>query len=397
MDLIDVDLTALCDLLDGDGDLSEEIELPHASILGVPSDATVGREERTPPPAGTKPTKRVRSSTKTELGYLKAKHDDLVTQLTALQTATSDSSSMGVWEQRAKSQGQEAQRSLQENARLKEALNEQIGLIDALQRVFRKKPRLSAFPSSDLAEWKAARLGSTGRHEALQLLLDHQYADMDSQWIRHGLHDTSASSETLKKAFIRSSHDIMLVHCVQCSTWSAPFDHVASVLWDMVSVKIKVDFANQYVSEVSFVRSFVRSFVPCVSRVSAQRVEAVDDNTVYTRFCAEFPNKYLPAVDGRLASKRYISARRVVIVYRSILDDVLVPLDPQHLKDNQRGWVAVEPCGNSQTRLTILTCQTPPLAPSLRVEAGAMSEYMLTLFAQNAAAFDASLAMALSQ
>ncbi|ETV92421.1 hypothetical protein, variant 1 [Aphanomyces invadans] len=391
----DTDLALLDEFLRDDGSLCEENFLPHAQPPPPPSDAVIAAsvdrlwadsDEMAPPPPATcndrvstpKRGKRNRVYMKDELEYLRAKHDELVAQVAAIKQAAVPRQS--VWARRAKDQAEEAQRVLQENARLKEALDEQLKMVDALHRIFSKKPRLAVFPSSsgDFAEWKAATLGSTGRRRALHRLLDHQFAAMESQWIRNDVYAATALASPgspVKKGYVRSG-TFLVVHFVQCSTWDAPFTRVGDVLWDMVSVKVKIEFANQYVSE---------------------RVEAFDDDTMYSRFSATLPQPYLPAVDGRLASKRFREPNRVVIVYRSIVEDVLLPHDPRHLQDNQSGWVLIEPWGDNRTKLSILTCQTPPLAPSLSIEAGAMSEYMLGMFAQNTIMFDNAIAAALAR
>ncbi|ETV76364.1 hypothetical protein H257_09401 [Aphanomyces astaci] len=401
---VDADLALLDEFLLDDGSLCEEIFLPSAAVAASaienPTPGPVETSTPSPPSASSsgaakssrsadepasssgKRGRRNRVYMKDELEYLRAKHDELVAQIDALNAAAVPPPS--IWAQRAKDQAHEAQRVLQENARLKEALDEQIKVVAALHRIFSKKPRLAVFPSNssgDLAEWKLAKLGSSGRRDAMKRLLDHQFAAMESQWIRNDVYAATAMAApgaAVKKAFVRSGslyHDVLVVHFVQCSTWSAPFTTVADVLWDMVSVKVKIEFANQYVSE---------------------RVEAFGDDMMYTRFSATLPQPDLPAVDGRLASKRFVSSNRVVIVYRSILDDVLLPHDSQHLQDNQSGWVVVEPWGDNGTKLSILTCQTPPLAPSQSIQAGAMSEYMIGMFTQNAAAFDNAIATALA-
>ncbi|RHZ34564.1 hypothetical protein DYB31_000328 [Aphanomyces astaci] len=411
---VDADMALLDEFLLDDGSLCEEIFLPSAAVAASatenPTPSPV--ETSTPPPPSAASSGAAKSSRsadepasssgkrgrrnrvymKDELEYLRAKHDELVAQIDALNAAAVPPPS--IWAQRAKDQAHEAQRVLQENTRLKEALDEQIKVVAALHRIFSKKPRLAVFPSNssgDLAEWKLAKLGSSGRRDAMKRLLDHQFAAMESQWIRNDVYAATAMAApgaAVKKAFVRSGslyHDVLVVHFVQCSTWSAPFTTVADVLWDMVSVKVKIEFANQYVSEVRPVHNI--------------RLRMITSSIGYFHialFSATLPQPDLPAVDGRLASKRFVSSNRVVIVYRSILDDVLLPHDSRHLQDNQSGWVVVEPWGDNGTKLSILTCQTPPLAPSQSIQAGTMSEYMIGMFTQNAAAFDNAIATALA-
>ncbi|KDO16177.1 hypothetical protein SPRG_18288 [Saprolegnia parasitica CBS 223.65] len=75
------------------------------------------------------------------------------------------------------------------------------------------------------------------------------------------------------------------------------------------------------------------------------------------------PYPRLPPVESRIACRRYDEATRVVIVWRSILDDALFPMPTHHLKGDECGWVVVQQTDANHARLLSYSTTKPPLVP----------------------------------
>ncbi|KAF0683443.1 Aste57867_24477 [Aphanomyces stellatus] len=390
LDLEELNLPILDDLLVDDGMICEEIFLPLAATNAMcrPPTATGGHvvdsgsidstsldgDDNAGQSTLSRPPKRVRASMKHELDYLRIKHASLVHQLRALEVGDVQKP-RHAWEERAKDQMQAAQRALHENARLKEALDDQLKMVEALRRVFLKKPRLSVFPTPG-SDWKIGKLGSSCRQEAVAELLAHQHTMMETEWIRNDMYTHAASTAKVKQAFVRSCchEQVLLVQFIQCSTWPVPVAQLAPLLWDIATMKTKVDFPTKSVME---------------------RIGSFGDDIMYTRSRTATPGN--PAVDGRYVTKRATDDRHQLIIWRSIVEDTLWPIQGTDLTDIQSGWIRMTPTGvdGQHTRLSILSSHTPPLAPTDSVQAGAITEFLIGILSTNSIALDMALTHAL--
>ncbi|KDO25184.1 hypothetical protein SPRG_09458 [Saprolegnia parasitica CBS 223.65] len=130
-------------------------------------------------------SRKRRASPKEELTYLRAKHEDLVAQYSALQSAQPWEETS--WKAKALAQAQDAQKARHENESLKATLHESLKLLHALQHVLHKRPKLAHFhirateDENDL--WRRAILRTTQRHLDLERLMALQYDKLETEWI----------------------------------------------------------------------------------------------------------------------------------------------------------------------------------------------------------------------
>ncbi|EQC25960.1 hypothetical protein SDRG_16178 [Saprolegnia diclina VS20] len=326
----------------------------------------------------TAPTKRMRTTPKEELEYLHSKQRYLLTQLKTLQAAVIVPTDDDPWHKRAQNQAQAAQRALQENVRLKAAYEDQLKMIQALERVFQKKPKLT-HPTPkhhDLLPWRRYMLGVENREEDLEAILRHQYDKLDTEFIRHKvypLRDSLVGDDTLTtREFVESTADNIVLHLVRCKRWPIDYESFSRILWDFVSLNVKI---------------------PVKNKVDSERLQSFQNDTlVYTRHTARTWSEHMdiPPVEGRTASMRFVEKDRVVIVWKSIADDALVPFSDQvHVKDNKAGWAVITPDGPHGCRLAAYSRLTTPVLPSM--QRGSMTETILSLYATNSGRFDAAL------
>ncbi|KDO24902.1 hypothetical protein SPRG_09546 [Saprolegnia parasitica CBS 223.65] len=275
--------------------------------------------------------KRQRTSLRHEILHLRAKHLALTAQLQSLSAErAADPASYSVWANRAKDQATSVQLARQENARLQEMVRDQLKFISSLQRVMAKKPKLCDFAS--VAPWEMATLGATGRREAKEKLMRHQYDKLETEWIRHGLYEYEAGTTSVRKRYIESQDDALWVHFAECHFWSVDYQVLADIVWGM--------FTQQLRSQPH-----------------------TDGNSTYFRYTAKVASGAIPPIDGRLFLRRYIETGRIVFVSRSILDDALFPSDPTRFLDNQCAWIIVQRTGDATARLTSHARFSPPLVP----------------------------------
>ncbi|KDO24897.1 hypothetical protein SPRG_09541 [Saprolegnia parasitica CBS 223.65] len=372
----EITLSNVSDFLAELGDFAAPAKPSRPASAGTsPSPSSSSSPSSTMPTA---PAKRMRTTPKEELEYLHSKQRYLLTQLKTLQAAVAVPANDDPWHKRAQNQAQAAQRALQENVRLKAAYEDQLKMIQALERVFQKKPKLQdATPKhQDLLPWRRYMLGVNNRERDMEAILRHQYDKLDTEFIRHNvyqLRDTLVCDGALtKREFVESTADNIVLHFVRCKRWPIDYLSFSRLLWDFVSLNVKV---------------------PVKTKVDSERLQSFqNDMLVYTRHTARPWSEHMdiPPVVGRTASMRFLEKDRVVIVWKSIADDALVPFpDHDHVKDNKAGWAVITPDGPDGCRLATYSRLTTPVFPSM--QRGSMTETILSLYETNSGRFDAAL------
>ncbi|KDO21998.1 hypothetical protein SPRG_12857, partial [Saprolegnia parasitica CBS 223.65] len=160
---------------------------------------------------------------KHEIEVLHAKHMELQRQLQLLQLLRAPPRPLTPWQARAMRQAEAAQRTLQENSRLKRLVNEQRKVLAALERSLRKCPRLlSRDPTIHTEDDDTT---------PFKRLLQRQYDKMESEWIQRRLYDgtTPLRHTTLE----RSTEDGAIASFHFVAKMIAPLDYtsMAHVFW----------------------------------------------------------------------------------------------------------------------------------------------------------------------
>ncbi|KDO24893.1 hypothetical protein SPRG_09537 [Saprolegnia parasitica CBS 223.65] len=175
---------------------------------------------------------------KAELLYLRTKHDELAAQLQVLQdeSASMLPSNTSPWRSRAQDQAHLTQRCLQENACLKSHVADQLKVIEALEKVLHKRPKVSSFQTATNL-WRQCILAATEREASLEQLLKHQYERLDSEWIRLGMYDNK-NGAPLHKMFVQTIDErYVTLNYAGRMTRALDFRGMSDVFWDFKTGK----------------------------------------------------------------------------------------------------------------------------------------------------------------
>ncbi|KDO18098.1 hypothetical protein SPRG_16538 [Saprolegnia parasitica CBS 223.65] len=331
-----------------------------------------GESSPNSPSSGSDSTKKRRRSTiLDELKYLRAKRDELSTQLEQLQAITSMVPIESKWASRAATQAQAAQQALHENAQLQGLLGDQMKLLATLQRAFARRPKLCTF--SGMALWKRASLGPTNWHATLDRILDDHLGKLSTEYVRRDLHTHEASRERYAHVQLEESDEASLVmHTTVCHSWPVPFTQLAELLWGMITAPM-----------------------PEECGVSSTLKESFGTEMTYAHYVANNFPALFPPIQSRIAARKYVEASRVVLVWRTILEDALMPWNPQQLVGNEATWMVVSDQGDGTCRLLTYAQMRPPVLPpnatdeSLSLPPGVFTECFLGHFQKGAGMFEA--------
>ncbi|OQR82343.1 hypothetical protein ACHHYP_16197 [Achlya hypogyna] len=299
--------------------------------------------------------KRRMQEPKEEIAYLKAKREVLLQQLEELQDARVAVEPES-WKARASQQAQLTARCMQENIRLKGLVQDQLQVIQALERVLEKRPRLVVFPAHDALR---GVLGACSRLETLELLLQHQHDRIDSDCIRHGLHDAQAENSNVRKAFVHTTDEgnVVQLSVINCMLMEFNFVGTADLVWaDKTRPKPNMTVLAEF-----------------------------HDDLVYVRQCTSYVDSSTPVLEAHIAVRRYVKADRIDVVWRSVLEDTLQPHDTAHWVDNRAGWISVHFRDGNQSYLQGFVTQTTPSVPAAELfpSVGAFTEHFLQTWQSN--------------
>ncbi|EQC28169.1 hypothetical protein SDRG_13996 [Saprolegnia diclina VS20] len=319
-----------------------------------------------PVPAAPTKKRRAHDGPKEEIAYLRQKQLALATQLVRLTQATSIvDSDNGAWQRRAVNQQHAVQRALQENARLRELLEGQLKLVQALERVLIKRPRLSLFPKCSALD---AVLGIAEREASLEALFQAQYDTLEMHWVRHGLFQYTDSGDATRKANIESLAfgGTMHLNSLLGTPCSLPFMALSDILWDLMTNEVAP---------------------------SCQLLEEFHPQLRYLRYDMELHDSKLPTLESRLAHRRFNEPNRVVLLTRSIVDDGVFPHTPGHLIENRATWSVISYKGPNECYLAVYVNVALPIFPvdieAMQPAAGTLTELLLQLTASNSERFGA--------
>ncbi|KDO24896.1 hypothetical protein SPRG_09540 [Saprolegnia parasitica CBS 223.65] len=299
---------------------------------------------------GTKPTKGGYQRPKEELEYLKRKHDALTQQLHALHAQQALVPVSSRWALRAVEQTQLAQRSLLENKRLKEMVEGQLQMITSLQKMLLKHPALTTFrPSTGLCI-----LGIEHRRQEVDALMAYHLERLESEWIRHRLYEALDDDTPLNQLTVLEPATTPEIRLSYVGSQRMPLDFrtMGDVLWDHKLGD------HHPVSEI---------------------LERFNDNLVYVREENALHDSDAPVLESRSIVQRIQQDQRVVMLWRSILEDRLYPHGPNRLIANRMGWVVVHPRSHNECVLQTVVVMSTPIASSLMVQpaVGTLTELVL--------------------
>ncbi|CAK4927596.1 unnamed protein product [Aphanomyces euteiches] len=270
-----------------------------------------------------------------ELAQLRKQVEDLKSTLREAKTKTGvlDTS---IWQKAARRERVEKMRSIQENVDLRAAVDERAAYIDQMKRTLSRKPRWSTMPEASVEEWQSFKLAAqqSRRTSAIHAIADRQYRRQPNAFIQAGIYDRS--EDLFRAAAVTLPSRQVLLQVINHVNLSAPASIIALACW----------------------RAFRRDYPPIpIPENACETIERIDEHTIYERF-----SHTRGGVTGHSNNirKYYAEDGRYVTVWRTVLEDALVPEMAQGAVENSWGWMVVtpHPRERSKSRMTCLV-QTP--------------------------------------
>ncbi|KAH9138501.1 hypothetical protein AeRB84_017166 [Aphanomyces euteiches] len=316
-------------------------ELDHVCDL---LDSDSSPDELTPPTAAAtasdKKKRRSRNNRyKQDILQLRAQVESLKEELLKARANTS-TADMSVWELAARRERMESLRSQMENQDLRAAVEERASFIDNMKRLLCKKPRWISPRGvvADDCEWQSYKLAAhqSLRIAAIHAIADRQYHRQNSAFIHSGVLDYSEDTAQAMPARNPQSGQSLL-QIIYVVNLSAPHRDVGSACWNTLS----------------------ECQMPLTTVNADKTVERIDDFTVYERY-----NHALGETTRHSNSirKHYPCADRDVMVWRTVLEDALVPHMSKCTVDDSWGWMVVSPNQSDSSKCRLYCLFQSPLA-----------------------------------
>ncbi|KAH9113676.1 hypothetical protein LEN26_013113 [Aphanomyces euteiches] len=291
-DQLQEELVHVCEILEGVSATS----LPDDSTPSPTSETFVNPEEK----SSSETTKRQRyyKRQRDEIHHLRQQVDQLTALLQRKQRCGRTDESL--WERTAIEELAEKTKSMEENAFLREAVGQQATFIEQMQRVFRKKPRLTSHIDIHSEEWKYYKLAAHAslREATIHAIADRQYHRMQSAMVKAGVFDRETNLFQVK-AISQPDHSYVLeaVHHVDLN---APFRLLGAAAWNVFEGGHPVDLPLHAVQDDTH----------------------IDPYTVYST-CMQERNGM--TWHSNMVRKYYTEPDREVIVSRTVLEDAALP------------------------------------------------------------------------
>ncbi|KDO21554.1 hypothetical protein SPRG_13365 [Saprolegnia parasitica CBS 223.65] len=273
--------------------------------------------------------KRQRKTYAEEITELRAKAAQYSEQLAALtQRQEVDIICATPWEGISRRQAIERSVAEQDNARLKDAVQEQLTTIQTLLRIVQKRPKL--MDVSYVEDWKLQRLPADPalRHRSFHAMLDAEYERLESVFLAQRLYD---ATETGTHTDAVVENDQLILTCSMVHTIHADIQLVAKALWSIVALEQTVTLETG----------------------TLRPLEGVGDSTCYMQFSLHFPTDV--ELHGNMAWKRYdVSPVRIVFTMKVVHDDEVHPYPPEVYIPQETGWY-IRTIENKKTAISSLS------------------------------------------
>ncbi|KAF0694512.1 Aste57867_14628 [Aphanomyces stellatus] len=316
---LQTDLVELCDLMDDSS----------SSTAAAQEDTSTNKRKRrrkpSAAPAGARNQHQARVrheilDLQQEVELLRRELDE--TKETALHTkGVSSSKAMSPWQKMARMQECHASKALRENRRLRAAVDEQGSFIDKMAKLMRKKPRLDAVNEATWCDYKLAAQQSL-REIGIHAIADRQYRRKDTVLLNAGLvgrEDNFFSFGPLES----SDASVVVLQIRSHIKLAAPCAVVSRAIWQVTSGEIP----------------------PPLSSRASVTIDRLDEWTVYERFAETNAGGVVSHANTVL--KFFVEEcdgdDSHVMVWRSVLEDALVPHMSKGAIEDESGWVVITP------------------------------------------------------
>ncbi|OQR86990.1 hypothetical protein ACHHYP_09639 [Achlya hypogyna] len=329
--------------------LHEEVDeasldmLRNMMLFHVPTTGTSSDEHSTssPPPAAPKP-KRTRKRESHELAYLREKVGEYTAQLEALQRRKDRAAEMASpWETVSRRQASERYIVEQENAKLKQALEQQRDIAQTLLEIVTKRPRLMETPY--IADTKVHRLVKEPvdvRRATAEAIVEADYARLESIFLTRKLHETTEMIQNTAIAYDEATGAIRM-DCTMCETQHVNFERCGDAIWKLYNDLVPVDVKDTYFD----------------------MLEEWDADTTYGRLVMTTRGT---EVQSHTVQKRFVEPNRIVICSSTIAEDELHPYKDDAYILHESTWLAIEKLEENKTRVKFCSRGAVPCAERAR-------------------------------
>ncbi|KAH9161043.1 hypothetical protein LEN26_001612 [Aphanomyces euteiches] len=240
---------------------------------------------------------------------------------------------MSVWERAARDQVVASSKSISENEKLRAHVVENATFIEEMVETLRKKPRLSLDACSE--EWKTYKLAAQAslRTAAIHAIADRQYSQLQTAFIKAGVYE--CQDEVIRDELIQQPDGRITSERVYHVTLAAPFRLIGAAVWKVFNGEHPMKIPDG----------------------AEQTLEAIDQFTVYQTFRNAGASVL---VHANMIYKYYVEVDREVIVWRSVLEDALMPHMTEGAVQDKWGWLVVAPTANLATCRVMFLHQVIP-------------------------------------
>ncbi|KAF0684259.1 Aste57867_23723 [Aphanomyces stellatus] len=249
--------------------------------------------------------------------------------------ARTASSTLSLWARTASAESAGKHQALQENERLKEAVAENATFIEAMEKVMRKKPRLTTH-ARDMhsEEWQAYTLAAHAslRVAAIHAIADRQLRRLQTAFVQAGIWDQPQDVFVIRGHPANSRRSSFLVESIHHMTLAAPFRVVGAVAWQV----------------------FEGEAPPDLPEGALETFERVDPFTVYGKTQTSPAAPTLPPGHSNMIRKYYVEPDREVIVSRTVLEDATMPHMSKGAVENRCMWLTVVPVDAHRCRFSFV-------------------------------------------
>ncbi|CAK4082158.1 unnamed protein product [Aphanomyces euteiches] len=254
-----------------------------------------------------------------EIEYLRSKVQELEQRLNVLQQIRDvEGANETPWQKNANHVRLAKQAALNENEKLKHALEEQIQFGKALQTLMANRPQLTVLPTLESEQWRLHKLVKDPvlRRQAMEEIFHQQYKLTDIAMIESGLQECVDALEAYSPRLAKSTADLVL-HTAYCVTLDYAYNLVSDFAWMLCQ----------------------NSFGSKRKNMSYKVLEKHNHNSVYMRLEKHWNDL---ANQANVLFKRFTEPTRDVIAIRTILEDELHPFTEGTLVMNKSAWIVCE-------------------------------------------------------
>ncbi|KAF0694504.1 Aste57867_14620 [Aphanomyces stellatus] len=339
-DQLHEDLSTVCDLFESESCHDDDNSGDTTTTAATTTTTTAGGRKR-----------RVRvNHSKAELTQLRAQVEELKRSLDRAKGKTA-AFDMTLWEKAARRERIDLVRCRAENQELRDAVDERASFIESMKRVLYKKPRWTTLPDASWSEeWQSYKLAAQQslRVAAIHAIADRQYHRQATAFIQAGIVDL-VHDHVMATPVTLSNGDV-IAQCVHHVNLPLPRHAVSAMCWHTLTGRRRTSPLPDNAYET---------------------FETIDDHTVYERFCHT-----RDGVTGHSNNirKHYPEEDRDVIVWRTVLEDALVPHMSKGAVDDTWGWLVISRHPDDETRCRLTGLVNIPLKPLVQNKGSSSSD-----------------------